>query len=159
VASPSRAEQRATKLYVPAQAGKQTKNNKTNQIKISINMKEIQVQRQKLTIDKIVMNECPQGNLSMYPMSIDEQIAAKGGNNPIVRWLIERGLILLGGFVDIVTLGGLLAKGEYANDSYGNDFRETLESLPPGSVLKADSLFFPDGTRVYGLEYGAGGGN
>jgi hypothetical protein len=57
--------------------------NKTNQIKISIKMKEIQVQRERLTIDKIVMKECPQ----VHPMSIEEQLMSKGGNQP---WTWER---------------------------------------------------------------------
>ena len=42
--------------------------------KTEITMKEIQLQqREKLTIDKIVMNENP------YIMSVEEQMAAKGG--------------------------------------------------------------------------------
>ena len=52
--------------------------------KTEITMKEIQLQqRERLTIDKIVMNEYPQGyEVNMFPISIEEQMMMKGGNVP-----------------------------------------------------------------------------
>ena len=122
-------------------------------------MKEIEIQqREKLTIDKIVMNENP------YIMSVEEQMMAKGGRRLLIRaatHLLIQAITLTASVITVSSFLNSARDKEYDGGSDGcadwHRLLDFLETLPAGSQISADSIIV-NNNRIYDFELKIGEG-